>query len=1018
MTRYIVAGVICLLAFLTSMVMPRVVTPFWLLLIVGFTVLVLALLWAVDQLRERSRSRALEKALHQQAARQAEGVRPDLQAEVQEMQAEFQKAIGALKGSRRKGNALYALPWYTIIGPPGCGKSTALRTSGLQFPYLSASGGGVRGLGGTRNCDWWLTNDAVILDTAGRWTSEDEDRDEWLSFLDLVKQFRPKKPLNGVIAAVSVDMLGGAREDQVIQLARRIRERIDEVMGRLQMSLPVYVLFTKCDLIPGFIETFGSMDARPRGQVWGFTAPLSKPITQTGPYFDQRFEELVNALERRSLMLMAWTRRIDQRDLIFAFPQQVRALQLNLKDFVDTLFQDNVFKETPRMRGVYFTSGTQEGRPIDRAIGNMLAAIGQDPQQGGVQLPPPGVDKKSYFLRDVFSQVVFKDKDVAVRSPAEIRRQRVRAFGAGAAILGLALLVAVLPGVAWATNGSYMAGLQEDVDTAIDAINQTEGPAPIGPVNALRERYEELRGYATYGPPVYMGFGLYPDEIAQPVEDTYLGVMRERVIRPLLALDVREMRGLASAAQLAQATGRAPDVEPRALLQAYEALKLHLLMTSPTQPTEPELGRAQRRFVRDQLLMRWGRVHEYSEQSAEWRQMGESIDAYIAAMSEDPDRYRLERDVPLVAVIQPALRNIGGYQVMIALIVDRLRSQHYQITLDRLVNPNLTYIGMVRTPEGRSAPQTEVPGAFTQQAWANRVQRMLDEDAREFFQEGWVIGDPPPENTQDREADLARKLEDLQQAYFERYIAEWMGFLASVGLRQPRDEEELLTLYTEILTGRRDQDVWSDLVQGVRENVYLSSGAPSQAAVPAGGVLDSVGRVARSGARQALNETGSGNLGNALDRAAAQRMRGQRDPRSLLRPETIHQRFLWLLDLAPRVEPGESTLTPVRTYDEQVEFVQNALQNVVRGSGDRRLYEARRAAAIETTEQIVERLSRDHGRRYTPFYERWLLEPLRNPIRTEAPPEPPPAPRRGARRGARSGGRGAGGSPAVGAGWR
>ncbi len=212
MTKFIVGVVIVLLAWALAIIFqipflyPTLVT-----LLVG---LVILLMIGVAKLRERRAARDLERALAAQAAQQAATARPDLQHEIAEMNAEFMKAVSALKGSKKGGKkALYALPWYTIIGPPGSGKSTALRNSGLQFPYLSASGGGVRGLGGTRNCDWWMTSEAVILDTAGRWTSEDEDRDEWLAFLDLTKRFRPKKPLNGIIAAVSVGDLGGERED-------------------------------------------------------------------------------------------------------------------------------------------------------------------------------------------------------------------------------------------------------------------------------------------------------------------------------------------------------------------------------------------------------------------------------------------------------------------------------------------------------------------------------------------------------------------------------------------------------------------------------------------------------------------------------------------------------------------------------------------------------------------------------------------------------------------------------------
>ena len=124
-------------------------------------------------------------------------------------------------------DALYYLPWYTIIGPPGAGKSTALRNSGLRFPHLSDSGGGVKGLGGTRNCDWWLTNQAVVLDTAGRWATQEEDHDEWIAFLNMVKKHRPRKPLNGLITAISIGDIVKNRIDE-LQAER------DQLVGYIQ----------------------------------------------------------------------------------------------------------------------------------------------------------------------------------------------------------------------------------------------------------------------------------------------------------------------------------------------------------------------------------------------------------------------------------------------------------------------------------------------------------------------------------------------------------------------------------------------------------------------------------------------------------------------------------------------------------------------------------------------------------------------------------------------------------------
>ena len=181
----------------------------WLIAIVPtlLGVVVLAGLYAIRRLQARKAAQEIERSLKAQGEEHAKQVRLDLQPETQAMQEEFAKAVASLKSSKlaRGGkDALSVLPWYVIIGPPGAGKSTALRNSGLQFPYLSQRGGAVRGIGGTRNCDWWLTNEGVILDTAGRYTTQDEDRDEWLAFLDVLAKARPKKPVNGILVAVGL----------------------------------------------------------------------------------------------------------------------------------------------------------------------------------------------------------------------------------------------------------------------------------------------------------------------------------------------------------------------------------------------------------------------------------------------------------------------------------------------------------------------------------------------------------------------------------------------------------------------------------------------------------------------------------------------------------------------------------------------------------------------------------------------------------------------------------------------
>ncbi|MFL5409288.1 MAG: type VI secretion system membrane subunit TssM, partial [Myxococcales bacterium] len=437
------AGTILALLFLAAVwaIVLVFAMPSWIAILATAFVLFGAAAFLVwGRLRARAASREIERSLGQQADAHAQAVRPDQQAEIEAMRGEFQKAVRSLKTSKlAKGgtDALAVLPWYMIIGPPGAGKSTALRASGLKFPFLSARGGGVKGVGGTRNCEWWLTNEAVILDTAGRYATEEDDRDEWLGFLDVLLRTRPRKPINGLIVAVSVADIGGWPEEGVVDLAKGLRDRVDEVMSRLQIVLPTYLLFTKADLMPGFVETFGDLRKNERGQIWGFTLAQGATAEQRAGIYQEHFDELLACVEERALQRIGEERQLAARERIHGFPQQFGALRSNLATFVEHLFAENVYQDTPALRGVYFTSGTQEGRTIDRVMSAMAEAFGMAPAAG---TPEPVVEVKSYFLRDVFAKVMFPDKNLAARNAKAERRLVVTRTAMAAGCAAVALL--------------------------------------------------------------------------------------------------------------------------------------------------------------------------------------------------------------------------------------------------------------------------------------------------------------------------------------------------------------------------------------------------------------------------------------------------------------------------------------------------------------------------------------------------------------------------------------------------
>ena len=142
-----------------------------------------------------------------------------------------------------------------------------------------------------------MTTEAIILDTAGRYTTESSDREEWFAFLDLLKKYRTRRPINGVLAAVNIADLSEAHPEEVASLAREVRARIDELQGRLGVVVPVYLCFTKCDLLPGFVEMFNDLSEEDRHQIWGFTLPATDQFDLTHQV-TEHFDELTAVLEK------------------------------------------------------------------------------------------------------------------------------------------------------------------------------------------------------------------------------------------------------------------------------------------------------------------------------------------------------------------------------------------------------------------------------------------------------------------------------------------------------------------------------------------------------------------------------------------------------------------------------------------------------------------------------------------------------------------------------------------------
>jgi type VI secretion system protein ImpL len=414
------------------------------LIAIGVVVLIWLFSILLAQLRSARKNRLFVTELAAPVATAA--ARPG-EANLAAINTKFADILGQMKKSKLGAKKfLREMPWYMIIGPPGTGKTTALKQSGLHFPIDLSDD--IKGVGGTRNCDWFFTDTAVLVDTAGRYVEQasnpEIDAAEWGGFLDLLKKHRGKRALNGVIVTLSLQELLGD-ENALRAHGKTIRKRLAELREKLEIQLPVYLMITKADLVPGFENFFADLTSRDREQVWGATLPTD--ARAEGTVIARELRGLLSRLETRLSQRMAEDAALGWRADVFRFPAQMETLETPLKVLVETVFGESRYEEAPWLRGFYFTSAAQEGSPIDRMLMDMAGSYGLRAE------PPPRRamgEQRSYFLHDLLSDVIFPEAGLGQfdRAAEErkiwIWRGSVAAAALAVTVAGLAFLYSYL----------------------------------------------------------------------------------------------------------------------------------------------------------------------------------------------------------------------------------------------------------------------------------------------------------------------------------------------------------------------------------------------------------------------------------------------------------------------------------------------------------------------------------------------------------------------------------------------
>ncbi|HEY0819853.1 MAG TPA: type VI secretion system membrane subunit TssM, partial [Rhizobacter sp.] len=772
----------------------------WVVAILVTLLVVWFIVWAVRRWRARRAADQLEAAMDAEAERAIKAApTKESRAEVAAVRERMQDAIKTIKTSKlglTSGSAaLYELPWYAVIGNPAAGKSTAIVRSGLNFPFSDKTSSVIQGIGGTRNCDWFFTTEGILLDTAGRYSVHQEDRDEWLGFLSLLKRNRPKAPLNGVIIAASLAELSANKPEFAITLAKQLRQRVQELTEKLEVFAPVYVVFTKADLISGFAEFFEDRDRDERERVWGATLPYDTATkADVVASFDKHFDELHDGLKEASIVRMSMHRGEKLPPGVLTFPLEFSSLKAPLRTFITTLFEDNPYQFRPIFRGFYFTSAVQEGQSTGRASQRVAERFGLAAPAGSAPTAAV-VAQNGFFLRDLFSKVVFADANLVKQYTSRTKlRWRYAAFFGGALLLG-----AMLAGWTWSYVGNrqLVANVQADLDKAIKLQDgRIDLQSRLEALEIVQDRVEQLQRYRDERPWT-LALGLYQGEaLEEKMRAIYLAGLQEVLLEPTTAAIGAYLGEVnANAAQL-QPLGRAADSgsgtrtagstaapEPLGVYSAasvnnvsdaYNALKTYIMLGDRSRMEAGHLGDQLTRFWRG-----WLEANRGSMPREQLIRSAERILAFALTQVSAPDFPTMQTNLALLDTSRENLRRVvkgmPARERVYAEVKARAATRFPPMTVARLVEEADREI---------VAGSYAISGAFTREAWDGFIDDAFKEaSVKETRADDWVLKTATQDDlTLEGSPEQIRKA--LVQLYKAEYVQEWQKFLQGVTVKE------------------------------------------------------------------------------------------------------------------------------------------------------------------------------------------------------------------------------------------
>ncbi|MDQ2044887.1 type VI secretion system membrane subunit TssM [Pseudoalteromonas sp. 20-92] len=745
------------------------------------TILLILLLFSVTKIYRLVQQNKRDEKMADELIDSDDSGGSEVNEEITTLKTRMNEAIDLLKDVKLfKGKNIYQLPWYIMIGPPGAGKTTVINNSGLDYPLKDKLGVDlVHGIGGTRNCDWWFTNKAVLIDTAGRYTTQNShakhDSRAWEGFLGLLRKYRPLRPINGVMISMGISELMSQTKTERNLHARAIKQRLQELQNQLGMTFPVYVIFSKVDLIEGFREFFGELTEEECEQVWGVTFELDLAKDTQVEAFNKEFHTLISKLTEMLNRRLINERNEAIRAKIFEFPRQLRVLQGVADGFLKEIFTPNAYEELPMFRGVYLTSATQEGTP---------SSFLNDVNSGKTDYIN---QSKSFFIKNVLESVIFPEQNLASTNKHHDKQNKWLRV----ASISLAVIALFGFSISWYFSFAWNSNLIAETEEAISTYQELDSASfDRNNLVVLNDRLNALRNLPASAPFLMdseespsFGFNKLNEIKASSVNayDRSLQTYLEPFISNTL---IKEMAA-----------------HPEHLSYLYETLKCYLMLFQPE-------------YFESEDITAWFDAYlERNLPGDKSIQIRDELMGHISAL--------LNKGINQTDVDNQAVRTARAELTKLP-IAERAYQRLQADFLNSSIPPfRLTDIVSFESAQkftfrNNGELTRNIPGLYTFNGFHGIFNVEKSKMLGNLMASSWVYGEEASGTYDISKDEIEKKLE---QRYFQDYIHYWQSFLDDLSLNQYSSPAEGVNI-TDVLAG--SEAPIKNIITAVQKNVQLT----------------------------------------------------------------------------------------------------------------------------------------------------------------------------------------------------